>query len=104
MAIEYRPKPLCTDHVDLDDELLKLVELLAENAHDLWAHQRIQDGWTFGPERCDESRRHPCLVPYSELPDTEKVYDRNAVLGTLRAILALGFVVEWRGSSMTPGT
>ena len=96
MANDYEPKPLQTDHVALDDELLKLVELLAENAHDIWASQRISDGWIFGPERCDESRHHPCLVPYSQLPEIEKAYDRNAVLGTIRAVLALGFVITRR--------
>ena len=96
MANDYQPKPLQTDHVALDDGLLELVELLAENAHDIWAAQRINDGWLFGPERCDESRRHPCLVPYSQLPEIEKAYDRNAVLGTIRAVLALGFVVSRR--------
>ncbi len=94
MASSYRPRPLDTKHIELDGELLELVELLAENAHDIWAQQRMNDGWRYGPERCDKSRLHPCLVPYSELPEAEKTYDRNAVLGTVRAILALGFVVE----------
>src|SRR5215813_7784116 len=82
MVNDYQPKPLSTDHVILDDDLLKLVELLAENAHDIWASQRLDDGWRFGPERCDVSRHHPCLVPYAHLPETEKEYDRNAVVGT----------------------
>ncbi len=93
MANEYCPQPLQTEHVTLDGPLLELVELLAENAHDVWALQRIRDGWTFGPERSDQNRYHPCLVPYTELPDSEKTYDRNAVLGTIRAMLALGFVI-----------
>ena len=94
MPNNYEPKPLRTDHIALEDELLELVELLAENAHDIWAHQRMNDGWVFGPERCDTSRRHPCLVPYAQLPEIEKTYDRNAVLGTIRAVLALGFVIS----------
>src|SRR5437879_602124 len=98
MASDYCPRPLDIEHIHVEGELLDLVELLAENAHDIWAHRRINDGWSFGPARCDESRRHPCLVPYSELPDAEKAYDRSAVVGTVRAILALGFVIEKRGS------
>ena len=94
MAHDYHPRPLDTQGVELSEELLALVELLAQNAHDIWALQRMSDGWRFGPERCDSSLRHPCLIPYSELPDTEKAYDRNAVLGTVRAIIALGFVIE----------
>ena len=96
MGCNYRPQPLCTDHISLDGRLLELVELLAENAHDIWAQQRITDGWSFGPVRCDESKHHPCLVPYSGLPESEKAYDRNAVLGTVRAVLALGFAIEKR--------
>jgi len=94
MASEYRPRPLPTEQVELETELLALVEVLAEHAHDVWASQRLDQGWTFGPQRCDDSRRHPCLVPYSDLPEVEKAYDRNAVLGTIRAVLALGFVIE----------
>ena len=97
MGSDYRPRPIHTAHIKLDYELIELVELLAENAHDIWAQQRLNDGWAYGPERCDKSLFHPCLVPYTELPDSEKAYDRNAVLGTVRAILALGFVVEKRG-------
>ena len=94
MENSYKPKPLETDQVALDRELLELVELLAENAHNVWASQRLLDGWVFGPARCDELRRHPCLVPYSQLSDEEKTYDRNSVLGTIRAILALGFTIS----------
>jgi hypothetical protein len=96
MTSSYRPQPLRTDHIRLDRSLLELVELLAENAHDIWAQQRLAEGWSFGPERCDESKRHPCLVPYSELPESEKEYDRKAVLGTVRAVLALGFAITKR--------
>lgn len=96
MANNYEPKPLQIEHVTLNNELLELVELLAENAHDIWALQRMIDGWTFGIERCDASRRHPYLVPYAQLPETEKAYDRNVVLGTIRAVLALGFVISRR--------
>lgn len=98
MGTDYLPRPLQTDHVALDDELLALVELLAENAHDTWAHQRIREGWVFGSERCDASRSHPCLVPYAQLPESEKAYDRNVVLGTIRAVLVMGFVVVRRGN------
>lgn len=96
MVHDYQPKPLPIDHVAFDDGLLELVELLAEHAHDIWASQRINDGWSFGPARCDASRHHPCLVPYAQLPEIEKAYDRNAVLGTIRAVLALGFVISRR--------
>lgn len=94
MQNNYRPAPLSVDPIALCPELLELVENLAKNAHEVWALQRIEDGWRFGRQRCDELKEHPCLRPYSELPDAEKAYDRIVVLGTIRAILALGFVIE----------
>lgn len=94
MGTEYTPRPIPTDHVELGDDLAGLVELLAENAHDLWASERLRDGWTFGPHRDDVQRRHPCLVPYSQLPERERDYDRTLVVGAVRAILALGFTIS----------
>jgi hypothetical protein len=96
MATEYKPKSIRTDHIELDADLLELVELLSENAHDVWVKQRTDDGWTFGERRCDETRRHPCLIPYSSLPETEKIYDRNLVIATIRSLLALDFVISRR--------
>jgi hypothetical protein len=92
--MKYRPAPIDASKVVLPAELVTLTERLAENAHDLWAVQRMKDGWSWGPKRDDAARKHPCLVPYAELPDTEKEYDRQAALGTLRAILALGYRVQ----------
>ncbi len=94
MATDYRPEPLSVDDIALSEELLALIERLAENAHDVWASARMGEGWTQGPERCDTRLQHPCLVPYTELPESEKEYDRAAVTFTLRAVLALGFVIR----------
>lgn len=87
----YRPAPLSTGAVALDPALMALTERLAENAHDLWAAQRIADGWTYGPRRDDTLRQTPNLVPYAELQDSEKEYDRRTALGTLEAMIALGW-------------
>ncbi|HZS54647.1 MAG TPA: RyR domain-containing protein [Bryobacteraceae bacterium] len=94
MARRYLPHPLPVDNAELEDDLLQLIEGLAENAHNVWALQRLSEGWAYGPERSDERKEHPCLVPYSDLPENEKVYDRNAVTSTIRGILALGFVIR----------
>jgi len=94
MASEYQPKPIFTGHVAVNGELLPLTERLAANAHDLWASQRMAQGWRFGPQRDDASKFHPCLVPYSDLPESEKEYDRIAAMGTIKAILALGYVIS----------
>jgi hypothetical protein len=87
----YTPKTLDTSQIDLPDSLAELVEQLAENNHDHWASKRIDDGWTCGPKRNDERKEHPDLVPYQELPEAEKDYDRKTVLEALKAIIALGY-------------
>ena len=92
--MNYIPSPIDTSAVTLSPAILQLTEHLAENAHELWAIQRIKDGWTYGPSRNDAAKKHPCLVPYAALPESEKEYDRHAAMGTLKAILALGYRIE----------
>ena len=94
MPAPYKPKPIDTSKVTLPSPLLDLTERLAEHAHELWAKQRIKDGWRFGGVRNDAAKEHPCLIPYDDLPDSEKAYDREVALGTLKTILALGFRIE----------
>ena len=100
MGSSYKPRPLATEQIVLDPVLLSLVEQLAEHAHELWSQQRMLDGWSYGPQRCDTSLQHPCLVPYCDLPESEKAYDRNAAIGTIRALLALGYVIEKRSGQL----
>jgi ryanodine receptor 2 len=90
----YRPAPLATSQVDLPPDVLALTEQLARHAHEVWARQRLLDGWTWGPSRDDLRKQHPCLIPYEELPESERQYDRNAALETVRAILALGYRIQ----------
>lgn len=89
----YNPKPIDTSDVQLSAELLELTEKIAENVHDVWAIGRIEQGWTYGTERNDELKTTPCLVPYSELPDSEKEYDRNTALETLKLIIKFGYKI-----------
>jgi ryanodine receptor 2 len=89
----YTPNPIDTSTVKLSPSLQELLEKLAENAHDVWAAQRISQGWTLGPARDDAAKKHPCLIPYDQLPDTEKEYDRKAAGETLKAILKLGYAI-----------
>lgn len=90
----YQPKPMDTSKVTLSDDLLDLTERLAENTHEIWAAQRISQGWTYGLQRDDATKKHPDLVPYSELPDREKEYDRKTAIEALKAIVALGYVIR----------
>lgn len=90
----YIPQPVDTTSVELPSELMPLTEQMARNVHEVWAQTRISQGWTYGPVRDDERKQHPCLVPYEDLPESEKVYDRNTAMETLRLILKLGFSVS----------
>jgi hypothetical protein len=75
---------------------MEIAELLAKNTHEVWAAARIAEGWKYGVERNDERKEHPCLIPYKELPENEKEYDRNTALETLRLIEELGFEIKKR--------
>ncbi|MBQ8647728.1 MAG: Ryanodine receptor Ryr [Oscillospiraceae bacterium] len=90
---DYTPKPMDTADVALSPEILELGELLARNTHEVWAAGRIQDGWTYGPVRDDAKRHHPCIIPYEELSEEEKDYDRRTAGETLKLILKLGFKI-----------
>lgn len=90
----YIPNPVDTSNITLPEELNPLVEAMAENVHDEWAKTRIEQGWTYGEERCDALKTHPCLVPYDELTENEKVYDRNTAISTLKLIISMGFSIE----------
>ena len=90
----YIPQPIDTKGVELPAELEQLVEQMAKNVHEVWAETRIQQGWTYGAQRNDEQKKHPCLVPYEELPEEEKVYDRNTSIDTLKFILKQGFRIS----------
>jgi len=72
---------------------LALTEKLAENTHDVWAKGRIEQGWKYGKIRDDNNKLHPCLIPYSELPESEKEYDRNTALETIKLIQKLGYFI-----------
>lgn len=92
--VTYTPRPIDTSAVELPPDLTALAERLAEHVHDTWAEGRIAEGWSYGPRRDDDRREHPDLVPYAALSEAEKAYDRRTALGTLRAILALGYRIE----------
>ena len=77
-------------NMEIDKELL---EELAKNVHDQWAKGRIGEGWTYGPERNDALKQTPCLVPYEQLPEIEKEYDRNTALQTIKFLLEKGYKI-----------
>lgn len=87
----YTPNPINTENIVLNDELLALTEKLAANVHENWSAGRIAQGWTYGPVRDDAKKETPCLVPYDQLPESEKEYDRVTALESLKTIISLGY-------------
>ena len=94
MNREYLPQPADTSQINLPKELDSLVEEMAKNVHEVWAKSRMEQGWRYGPERNDTLKQHPCLVPYEELPDVEKAYDRDTAISTLKLICKLGYKIS----------
>ncbi len=89
----YSPKPIDTSKIILSEEILKLKEYLAKNTHEVWAQQRIKEGWSYGPKRDDALKQNPCIVEYEDLTEADKEYDRNTALETLKLIMALGYKI-----------
>lgn len=87
----YTPHPVNLEGIELTPQLEQLREAIAENAHEVWAVGRIKEGWTYGPERDDKLKKHPDLIPYSELPDGEKQYDRETAMNTIKLVIKLGY-------------
>ena len=96
MKKDYIPQPIDTSDIELPEELNPLLEAMAKNVHEVWAQTRIAQGWQYGPERNDAEKRHPMLIPYEDLPEEEKVYDRNTSVETLKLIVKLGFEIRHR--------
>ena len=92
--LDYIPEPMDLSLVDLPESLIQLSERIAENVHVVWAKARIDEGWTYGEKRDDIHKKHPCLVPYDELPEEEKEYDRNTAMNTIKMVKKLGFRIE----------
>lgn len=90
----YEPKPIDTSDVVLPEELLALTEQIAANVHDVWAEGRISEGWTYGTVKDPGKKETPLLIPYDELPDSEKAYDRNTAFETLKLIVKMGYKIS----------
>ena len=95
--MKYTPQPMDTSDVQLPPEIVALGEEIAAQIHDVWAFHRVEEGWKYGPKRDDEKKETPCLVPYADLPESEKDYDRNTASATLKLIVKLGYRIEKEG-------
>lgn len=93
MKQQYIPSPIDTTTILLPESLNTLIEAMARNVHEVWATGRIKEGWKYGFTRNDENKTHPCLVSYEELPDSEREYDRQTAIQTLKLIIKLGYKI-----------
>jgi len=93
----YVPNPVDTSDVSLPPMTVELANLIAKNVHDVWAKGRMEQGWTYGPNRDDERKQHPCLIPYVLLSDEEKEYDLNTAFETLKLIIKCGYKITKEG-------
>lgn len=100
--LEYIPHPIDVCDVDLDDDLMDLSEAIAENAHEVWASKRRSEGWRYGPKRDDILLQHPDMIPYCELSEGEKYYDRDMAMNTIRLVKKLGFTISRRNTAYCP--
>ena len=91
---KYNLNPVDTSDIVLPEELLTLTEKIAENVHDVWAVGRIAEGWTYGTVKDLEKKTTPQMVAYNDLPESEKEYDRNTALETLKLIVKLGYSIK----------
>lgn len=90
----YAPQPIDTTKIQISNEIKEIAETLARNVHENWASDRIKQGWKYGPKRNDDKKEHPCLIPYEDLPEEEKEYDRRTAMETIKVILGLGWRIE----------
>ena len=93
---DYAPQPINLDEILLTDDLLELREAIAENAHEVWAKTRKDEGWTYGPKRDDAQKLHPDMLPYNLLPESEKEYDRLMAINTIKLVKKLGWEFKKR--------
>ena len=87
----YTPNPVDTSHIRLSDDIMALSEKLANNIYEVWSAGRMAEGWVFGRNKDDKLKQHRCLIPYEDLPENEKKFDRATSLETLKTIIHLGF-------------
>ncbi|HCC52083.1 MAG TPA: Ryanodine receptor Ryr [Porphyromonadaceae bacterium] len=96
MDTPYIPQPIDTSQIVLPDSLMNIAEQLGKQIHETWAQQRIAEGWKYGEERNDKRKEHPCLIPYEDLPENEKEYDRNTAFETIRFLLGKGYQITYK--------
>ena len=92
----FAPTPIDTSDVTLPEPVAQLTEVLARNTHNVWAQRKINEGWRYGPATDTAEKTHCHIVPYEELPESTKEYDRATALSALKSLLKLGYDIVKR--------
>lgn len=98
--MKYIPEPIDLEDIDLGNLSLD-IEFISRNIHETWAKQRELQGWSFGPVYDLTDKKHPCIIPYNDLPETEKDIDRATVIQTIKTLLWLGYKIERKDKDET---
>ena len=90
--MSYVPAPISFED-PLPEEIRSCMDWIGEQIHEQWAANRMREGWEYGPQYDGENKKHPCLIPYDCLPDSEKEYDRSTARQTIQLLLHAGFQI-----------
>lgn len=96
----YIPKPMDTSDVEVPEDIKELMEIISRNTHEVWGKGRMEEGWVYGECLDYQEKTHPSLIPYEELSESEKDYDRRTSMETLKVILKMGYKIT-KGKSIT---
>lgn len=94
MSNGYKPAPLDLSHVRLTPAQTTLVDRLAENGHNVWARDRVAQGWSYSAVQDIPARRNPRLVPYRLLDEATKRSNRDSLCQAVRTLLGYGYNIE----------
>uniref|UniRef100_H9G6F5 Ryanodine receptor 1 n=1 Tax=Anolis carolinensis TaxID=28377 RepID=H9G6F5_ANOCA len=94
MSNGYKPAPLDLNHIKLTPAQNTLVDKLAENGHNVWARDRVQQGWTYSMLQDIKNKRNPRLVPYSLLDERTKKTNRDSLREAVRTLIGYGYNIE----------
>lgn len=92
--MKYAPKPINLDNIHLDKISQKDIEEIAKNIHETWGKQRKMQGWEYGDYYDEILKKHPCMVAYEELPESERDVDRATVVQTIKMLKFMGYKIE----------
>ncbi|XP_058262192.1 ryanodine receptor 2 isoform X14 [Hemibagrus wyckioides] len=94
LSSSYKPAPMDLSHIKLASTQEAMVDRLAENAHNVWARDRIRQGWTYGIQQDVKNKRNPRLVPYALLDERTKKSNKDSLREAVRTLLGYGYNLE----------